>query len=217
MHLRLIRHATLRLEMTGRVLLLDPRLEPPLPEPPEVVVKGLDAVLVTSLHDDHLDATARRLLPRDLPLLCRPPDEEALRAQGFARVLPVEDETALDGLRVVRTVSGFVLAAAAEPSLYIAGDTVWCDEVRAALDAHRPHVVVLNGGAARSEQGDRFTMTADDVVAVARHAPSARVVVVHLEAVSHSTETRADLHQRLHEEGLADRVTVPEDGAEVPV
>jgi hypothetical protein len=47
--------------------------------------------------------------------------------------------------------------------------------------------------------------------------PGARVVAVHLEAINHCLQTRADLHQRLHEEGLTDQVTVPEDGAEVPL
>ena len=60
-------------------------------------------------------------------------------------------------------------------------------------------------------------MDADDVVAVARRAPDARVVAVHLDAINHCVQTRADLHQRLHEERLTDRVTVPEDGAAVPV
>ncbi len=60
-------------------------------------------------------------------------------------------------------------------------------------------------------------MDADDVVAVARRAPAARVVAVHLDAINHCVQTRADLHQRLHDEGLTDRVTVPEDGAAVPV
>jgi hypothetical protein len=40
---------------------------------------------------------------------------------------------------------------------------------------------------------------------------------VHLEAINHCVQTRADVHQCLHEEGLTDQVTVPEDGAEVPV
>jgi hypothetical protein len=30
-------------------------------------------------------------------------------------------------------------------------------------------------------------------------------------------ETRADLHQLVHEQDLTDRVTVPEDGAAVPI
>ena len=114
-------------------------------------------------------------------------------------------------------VSGFVLTAPGEPVLYLAGDTVWCDEVRAALDEHRPDVVVVNAGGARFNEGDPIVMTAGDVVAVARHAPEAAVVAVHLEAVNHCLETRADLRQRVHDERLGGRVTVPEDGALVPI
>ncbi len=114
-------------------------------------------------------------------------------------------------------VSGFVLAAEGEPVLYVAGDTIWCDEVAAALDEHRPDVVVVNAGAARFLEGDPIVMTADDVVAVARHAPDARVVAVHLEAINHCPLRRADLHQRLRDEGLTGRVTVPENGALVPL
>ena len=201
-----------------------------LPEPPEVIVGLVDAALVTHHHRDHLDETAIELLPKDLPVFCQPPDAERLTV--FEDVRPVEDELDWGGLRIARTdgrhgtgriaeqlgpVSGFVLAAEGEPTLYVAGDTIWCDEVATALDRHRPDVVVVNSGAARFLEGDPIVMTADDVVTVARHAPEARVVVVHLEAVNHCPLTRADLHQRLRDERLTDRVTVPEDGAEVPV
>src|SRR4051794_22741487 len=163
MRLRLIRHATLLVEMAGRRLLVDPMLDPlgarpavadtpndrrnplcELPEPPMVIARRLDGVLVTHLHADHLDETAVDLLPKDVPVLCQPPDEGVLRDRGFADVRPVADALELDGIRVARTdgrhgtgeiadrlapVSGFVLAAAGEPTLYVAGDTVWCDEV----------------------------------------------------------------------------------------
>jgi hypothetical protein len=107
---------------------------------------------------------------------------------------------------------GFVI-----DSLYIAGDTVWCDEVRAAIDEHRPEVVVVNASGAHFLGGGPLVMTVDDVVAVARHAPDAHVVAVHLEAINHCLETRADLHQRIREEGLTGQVTVPENGAVVPL
>lgn len=251
MRLRLIRNATLHLRLAGKCLLVDPMLDPAgarppvedtadprrnplvdLPEPAEVVVKGLDAAIVTHLHRDHLDDTAIELLPRELPIFGQPEDIERLRGHGFSDVRPVEDAVDWEGVRISRTaaqhgtgriaeamapVSGFVLAAEGEPVLYIAGDTIWYEEVAAALDAHRPDAVVVNAGAARFVEGDPIVMTGDDVVAVARHARDARIVVVHLEAINHCPLTRADLHQRLHDEGLTERVTVPEDGAEVPL
>jgi len=245
MRLRLIRHATVLVRLAGRTVLVDPMLDPAgardpventdnqvrnplvdLPEPPAVVVGSLAGVVVTHLHEDHFDATAAELLPKDLPLFCAPGDAEALRAHGFADVRPVEAAVDWEGVRITRTdgvhgelgpTPGFVLAAEGEPSLYIAGDTIWCDEARAALDEHAPDVVVVNAGGARYTGGEPFVMTSDDVVAVARHSPGARVVAVHMEAINHCPQTRADLHQCLHEEGLTDQVTVPEDGAEVPL
>ena len=251
MRLRLIRHATLLVELAGRRLLVDPMLDPAgtrppvedsaddrrnplndLPEPAEVVVGGIDGVLVTHLHADHLDDTAVDLLPDDIPVLCQPPDEAVLRDRGFIDVRPVEARLEWEGIGLARTagrhghgadadtfgpVSGFTLRAGGEPGLYVVGDSVWCDEVRHALDEHRPDVAVVNAGGARLAGGDPITMTADDVVAVARHAPEATIVAVHLEAINHCLETRADLHQRIHDEGLAGRVTVPEDGSVVPL
>jgi L-ascorbate metabolism protein UlaG (beta-lactamase superfamily) len=251
MHLRLIRNATLRLELGGRHVLVDPMLDPAgarppvedtendrrnplveLPEPPEVVVAGIDAVLVTHLHRDHFDDTAAELLPKDLPVLCQPEDAGRLRGHGFGDVRPVEASAELDGITLTRTparhgygetavrmapVSGYVLRDGTGRTLYLAGDTVLYEAVEAVLDEHRPDVVVVNASAARFRGGEPIVMDADDVVAVARRAPYARVVAVHLDAINHCVQTRADLHQRLHEEELTDRVTVPEDGAAVPV
>ena len=55
-------------------------------------------------------------------------------------------------------------------------------------------------------------MDNDDVVQLAREAPDAQIVAVHFECVSHSTETRADLRERLAREGVTN-VVVPEDGS----
>lgn len=241
MWVRLIRHATLLVEVAGLRLLLDPQLDPAgarppitdtpsprsnplveLPEPPALTVRGLAAVLVTHLHGDHLDQTAIELLPRRAPLLCQPADESNLRLRGFADVRPVADPLELDGVRVSRTggrhgtgeigaamapVSGFVIAAEGEPKLYVAGDTIWCHEVAAALDEHRPDVVVVNAGGARFNTGDPITMTPSDVAAVAEHARGARVVAVHMEAINHCVVTRDDLRAV-----VGDGVLIPGDG-----
>jgi L-ascorbate metabolism protein UlaG (beta-lactamase superfamily) len=241
--LTLIRHATLRVEVAGHTLLVDPQLDPAgarppvpntydprnsplveLPTPAEQVVAGIDAVLLTHLHQDHFDDTAKQLIPHDLPVFCQPQDAERLHADGFVDARPVHGDATLGDLLIARTdghhgtgevgeqmapVCGFVLHAPGEPSVYIAGDTILCDEVRAAIDEHKPETIIVNAGAARFTSGGPIVMNNDDVLALAHAVPGARVVAVHFETVSHSTETRADLRARI----AGERIEIPEDGA----
>jgi L-ascorbate metabolism protein UlaG (beta-lactamase superfamily) len=109
-------------------------------------------------------------------------------------------------------VSGFVVAAEGEPTVYVAGDTVWCPEVADAIEAHRPDWIVVNAGGARFLEGGTVTMEAADVAAVAEAAPEARVVAVHLEAINHCLETRADLAAGLAAAGAGGRIAIPGDG-----
>jgi L-ascorbate metabolism protein UlaG (beta-lactamase superfamily) len=246
MDLTLLRHATLLAGIGGRRMLVDPMLDPAgarppiagtpnerpnplvdLPLPPEEIVAGLDAVLVTHLHQDHLDPSAERVLDRRLPLACQPPDEATLRERGFTDPRTVAGGIDLCGVGVARTggrhgtgeigermgpVSGFVLRAPGDPVLYVAGDTIWCDEVEDALAEHDPDVVVVNAGAARFLEGDPITMDADDVIATAREAPRATVVAVHLEAINHCLLGRDELRAAVDAAGVGGRVAIPADG-----
>jgi L-ascorbate metabolism protein UlaG (beta-lactamase superfamily) len=110
-------------------------------------------------------------------------------------------------------VSGFVLCAPGEGTLYIAGDTIFCPEVEEALLENRPDATVVNAGAARFLLGDPIVMTAQDVVRVCRVLPTTRVIAVHLEALNHCPLTRDELREKLREEGLLQQVEIPEDGA----
>jgi L-ascorbate metabolism protein UlaG (beta-lactamase superfamily) len=241
-HITLIRHATLRLEVAGHTLLVDPQLDPQgardavpntpnprrspladLPMPPAAVVEGIDAVLLTHMHQDHFDATAREHLRKDIPLFCQPQDAERLHAEGFTDARPVHNDATLGDLLIARTegwhgsgrygemlapVSGFVLHAPGEPSVYIAGDTILCEEVHEAINEHSPATIVVNASGARFNDSDTIVFNNDQVLELAGQT-EARVVAVHFECVSHSTETRADLRQRL--EGVTN-VVVPDDG-----
>ena len=199
----------------------------PLVPLPDFDPGSVKAILVTHTHADHLDESAVERLPKDLPLFCQPEDEGLLRSSGFSEVRPVGEDLSWDGVEVFRTggrhgtgeigakmapVSGFVLRAPGEPALYVAGDTVWCPEVEAALDEHEPRVVVVNAGAARFNVGDPITMTAEDVARVCRHAPEAAVVAVHMDAINHCLLTRDELCSYLEREGLSEQTLIPADG-----
>jgi L-ascorbate metabolism protein UlaG (beta-lactamase superfamily) len=246
---RLIRHATLRVELAGRRLLVDPMLDEPGARPPVAntendrrnplvplpltaaeVVEGVDAVLVTHLHADHLDDAAVAALPPGLPLFCQPEDAATLRERGFADVRPVVDDAEFDGIAIARTparhgsgqigermapASGFVLVAEGEPSLYVAGDTIWCNEVAAVLGQRQPTVTVVNAGSAQFVEGGPITMNSADVIDAAQGSPWTQVVAVHMEAINHCLLSREELRRNLARVGLAAWVMVPQDGEEL--
>jgi L-ascorbate metabolism protein UlaG (beta-lactamase superfamily) len=232
MRLTLVRNATLLLELAGRRLLVDPMLDDagarppientanqvpnptvPLPFPAEEVVERLDAVLVTHRHRDHLDRRGEKLVPRGIPVFCQPEDEDALRTLGLdARA--IETELDWDGVTIARTparhgsgevaealapVSGFVL-----DDLYVAGDTVWYEEIERTIERHRPRVAVVNAGGAEFREGGPILMGIDDVREVTKRVPT--VVAVHLEAINHCLVTREALRAAIPD------VLVPEDG-----
>jgi L-ascorbate metabolism protein UlaG (beta-lactamase superfamily) len=175
-------------------------------------------VLVTHRHQDHFDDTAAQLLPRDVPVLCQPEDEDALREVGLdAR--PVETSLDWDGLVVHRVparhgfgavaealapVSGFVLE-----ELYLAGDTVWYEAVEETIERFRPRVAIVNAGGASFLEGGLIVMGIDDVREVVSRVPV--VVAVHLEALNHCHLTRADLAASVP------GVVIPRDGETVEV
>ena len=206
----------------------------PLVELPlcEDELKKVDAVLLTHTHRDHFDAAAAEGLPKDMPLFCQPEDEQKLRDLGFSRVTVVSNTLTWKELRISRTggehgtgviggkmgpVSGYVLQRAGEPTLYIAGDTIWCPAVEEALARYRPDVVVVFAGAAQFLSGDPITMTAEDVAKVCRAAPWAMVIAVHMETFNHCLLTRQALRDHLVEQKLSDRVVIPGDGEAVEI
>jgi L-ascorbate metabolism protein UlaG (beta-lactamase superfamily) len=250
MHIHFLRHATLVLTIRNLKILVDPMLSPleamepianagnqqripmvPLPlsdEELQQLLGSIDAVLVTHTHRDHWDASAQTMLPKQLPILCQPGDQDTFAHAGFSQVLPVTEQLTWQGLQVDRTggqhgtgelgkkmgvVSGFVLRAEGEPALYIAGDTIWCPEVERALKQFSPDVVILNAGAATyATGGGPITMGEVDVCQVCRSIPAARVIAVHMETVNHCRLTRAALRTKVEEEGLGKQVCIPQDG-----
>jgi L-ascorbate metabolism protein UlaG (beta-lactamase superfamily) len=206
-----------------------PRPNPlvPLPSAVEAILDGVQLVLVTHIHRDHWDAAAIAAVPKTLTLRCQPADADAIAGQGFERCSSIAERESVVGIDVHRTggrhgtgevgqrmgaVSGFVLKRSGLPTIYIAGDTIWCDETARAIERHSPDVIVVNAGAAQFNTGGSITMDEGDVAAVISAAPHADIVAVHMEAWNHCVLTRKALHDRLHDRGLGRRVRVPSDG-----
>lgn len=251
MKIQFLRHATFVVTFANKTLLIDPMLSPaeamepianagnqwriplvPLPLSDEglhALLQHLDAIVVTHTHRDHWDATAQQLLPKQLPFICQPEDQDKIKQAGFTQVLPIPADREWQGIQIKRIggqhgtgelgkrmapVSGFILQASGEPSLYIAGDTIWCTEVERALAQYAPNIIVLNTGAASYVTGGGpITMNAEDVLQVCQASPNAQVIAVHMETVNHCLLTRTALHTTLQERGMDKQVLIPKDGA----
>ncbi len=197
-----------------------------LPVDPSALIDA-DAILVTHTHRDHFDDAAREYLPSGSMIFCQPPDRGTILEAGFTNVQAIETSHQWNDIKLVRTggqhgtgsigqkmgpVSGFLVESKVEPSLYITGDTIWCEEVQKVLQEYQPRIIICFAGAARFSTGGPITMTAEDLLKVSEYAPSARIIVVHLESWNHCGLTRNHLKSLLEEKGLSERVYVPYDG-----
>ncbi|GGD50548.1 MBL fold metallo-hydrolase [Paenibacillus nasutitermitis] len=186
-----------------------------------------DAILVTHLHRDHWDEAAAQLLPKSSVIFCQPGDKNSISSSGFSNIAEIHTTASYQGVTIHRTggqhgtgeigrkmgqVSGFVLQADGEPTLYIAGDTIWCEDVKHALDTYKPDTTIVNAGGAKFVIGDAITMDENDLIELVQYASYTRVIAVHMNTINHCMVTRDVLRSRLSEENLLAQVDIPEDG-----
>jgi hypothetical protein len=115
--------------------------------------------LISHLHSDHFDPVAQNLLPKDVTILCQPEDKSEIESKGFRDVIPVTDMVSWKGITITRTpcqhgtgqvlqemgnTSGFVFQAENEPTVYWAGDTIWCEAVASVISRTRPDVIITH-------------------------------------------------------------------------
>ena len=197
-----------------------------LPVPVESII-DCDAIIVTHTHRDHFDDKAAELLPKELPLFCQREDETKIRAFGFVNVIPVKDHFEWEGIHIIRTkgkhghgviafkmapVSGFVISASDEPSVYVMGDSVWCSYTEKALLKYAPEFVISNCGEAKFAYGRAITMNAPDILSICQKSPSVKVIAVHMEAWNHCRLSREALRDFTILHSIEKQVHIPADG-----
>lgn len=199
-----------------------------LPMPADAVVAGAELVIVSHLHADHFDAVAQQLVPKSLPMIYQPSDAERIRGFGFTDITPLEHDVTWNGLAftyvngehgtgevlgMMGRTMGFVLRAEGEPSVYWTGDTVLTAEVRETIERERPDVIVTHSCGAVWNTNVLIVMDAAQTVEVCQLAPWATVVATHMEALDHSTITRAALREAATAAGISNtQLRIPEDG-----
>jgi L-ascorbate metabolism protein UlaG (beta-lactamase superfamily) len=208
-----------------------------LPLPPEQILQGIELVIVSHLHSDHFDPLAQEMTPKHLPLICQPGDEDFIRGKGFAQVTPLAGSMDWEGIRlthvvghhgtgevetIMQNVMGFVLHAPDEPTVYWAGDTILCQEVRAAIRQVDPDVIVTHsGGAVWSDSAGMkqlILMDAIQTVETVNMASTARVIATHMEALDHCLTHRAHLRAAADAAGIeGERLIIPADGERVEI
>lgn len=204
-----------------------PRVELPLSV--EKIV-DVDAIILTHFHPDHWDEFAARALDKNVPFFVQSEEDlKQVRALGFkdVRIVSVTG-TEFDGVILYKTFGqhgkreivkplceqvnmaydamGVVFKAKNEKTLYIAGDTIWCEEVVGAIDKFAPDVIVVNACGATLLNGERIIMNDEDVKTLTEYAPKAVIIASHMDTVSHLTVTRNDIRKM-----KLNNVLVPED------
>lgn len=119
MKIQLIRNATMKIAYKGRLILTDPMLSPKgaiksfagiarnpiveLPLPMGEILKGVEMVLISHGHPDHIDEVAEGALPKTIPIFCQPGDEKKIAEKGFRSVTPIVPSHTWEGITITRT------------------------------------------------------------------------------------------------------------------
>lgn len=209
-----------------------PRVELPLNI--EKIVE-VDAVIVTHIHPDHWDEFAENAIDKNRKIFVQSEsDGDYISSKGFENIeILSENGTKFNNITLYKThtqhgnreivkplctsinmpydAMGIVFKADNEKTLYVAGDTIWCEEVQDVLDKYNPDIIIVNACAATLLNGERLIMNIDDIKQVLKYSPDSKVIASHLDTVSHLTLTRKDLKE-FKEKYKIEKLLIPDDG-----
>ena len=207
-----------------------------LPDQTDALLKEVTHCIITHCqkgHFDHLDkAGTKWLRENNIPVYCSIQDADFLKKKGLdvhalnsneanpflggsVSLVPCVHGRGIVG-KMMAHGFGYAIKLPNEPSLYITGDTILTDEVRAFVLNHKPEVVVLPAGGARFDMGGDIIMGFDEAIQMGTLTKS-YIIANHLEALDHCPVTRESLKTEIHRKGWSERYFVPSDGETLTV
>ncbi|QNF32202.1 MBL fold metallo-hydrolase [Adhaeribacter swui] len=201
-----------------------------LPISVEEIIKDVNLVLVTHTHPDHFDAVASQVLSKSIDLVNQPADEEFFKKENFTNAQTVQNQLIFKNIRISRTggqhgsgeilkrmgkVSGFVLQAENQPTIYIVGDSIFTEEIEQNIQKFKPDYIITNSGGAAFPGFEEtpILMDEDQTMALLNASGEAKIIAVHLEALDHCLTTRDSLRQKATESNIREgQLLIPRDG-----
>lgn len=199
------------------------------------IVSDVDCVLLTHNHPDHWDKVAADLLPKNIAFFTQKVDRETISEAGFINVKTIATQTSWHGIDIFRTggkhgsaailkavpllgtVSGYILRSEGFPTIYIMGDTILNNEVKKTILKFDADIIVINSGGAKLPvpklEDELILMDIRQTLEVAKLAPGAKILAVHMAALDHCTVRRDDLRRVAEKKGIhSHRFIIPSDG-----
>lgn len=201
-----------------------------LPISTDEILADVDAVLVSHLHKDHFDDAAKHLIQKDLQIFCQPTNKETIEESGFRNITEIFESQTFNSTTIHRVggkhgrgpieklmgkVSGFVLENKNEPTIYILGDTIFNDEVKATIKKFKPEIIITNSGGAfiPGYEKDLILLDEHETLEIANYAKDATLIAVHLEALDHCTVSRASLYRTVLQSNISkENLKIPLNG-----
>ncbi len=193
------------------------------------ILKRVTHCVITHKHPDHIDTKGVNfLIKNNIPITCSKLDEKYFNKKGLNVTQSLDywvKEYFLGGsvtgiparhgygfiASPMGNVMGFYIELPNTPSVYISADTIYTNDVDKVLQELKPDLSVVASGSAQLDIGKPLLMHLDDIVKFAKNAPN-KVFANHLEALNHCPTTRKALKERLIDEGLINKVFIPNDG-----
>ena len=247
--IELIRNATLLIKYAGKKILVDPMFAAKgaiesfdglytnpvvdLPVSIKEITGGLDLVLVTHTHIDHIDPVALDTLDKNLPIFIQPQDSDFFFEKGFANAKAIECADVWKGIAIFRTVgqhgsgeilnrmghtSGFVLQKHRYPTIYIVGDSILTLEVAMTIERYQPDIIVVNSGGAvvPGFEETPVLMEESQTMELMQIRGEAKVIAVHMDALDYCRTTRASLRQAARQLHISEEnLVIPLDGERI--